>query len=372
MAGHEASPFTGETQSVTGVFNTSGVQLGSNGGDQSGNSSIITFGNPLYLNPNENFTQPIVSEALDGNNYSMWSRSMKKALKMKHKLGFIDGSMAIPARNDPSYFLWDSCNIAVVTWILHSLQKDIKRSVMSHENAKTLWDELHRRFGQLNANRLTNLEDEIHRCKQGTMTITQYYTLIKGLWDEYTEFSPFVECNCIPGNPNPCTAVTAYNRKQETDYLIRFLRGLNPEYEGVKEQLLMLKPLPTVADAVDDLLQHEQELKANGSGGGKKSQTVALAVQSDNTKTTENTEKGQGKKYCKFCKKTNHNIEECWTYKRKSREQEQGGNSQPGSHKFVGSVSQGNSSGSESSSEVSFHNESNMVSPPLLILLQKS
>ncbi|CAL1400061.1 unnamed protein product [Linum trigynum] len=149
---------------------------------------------------------------------------------------------------------------------------------MSHENAKTLWDELHRRFGQLNANRLTNLEDEIHRCKQGSMTITQYYTLIKGLWDEYSEYSPIVECNCISGNPIPCTAVVAYNQKQETDYLIKFLRGLNPEFEGVKKQLLMLKPLPTVADAVDDLLQHEQELKANTSGSGKRSQTVALAT----------------------------------------------------------------------------------------------
>ncbi|CAL1399683.1 unnamed protein product [Linum trigynum] len=142
---------------------------------------------------------------------------------------------------------------------------------MSHENAKSLWDELHRRFGQLNANKLTNLEDEIHRRKQGNMSITQYYTLIKGLWDEYTEYSSIVECNCVLANPNPCSAVVAYNLKQETNYLIRFLRGLNPEFEGVKKQLLMLKPLPTVANAVDDLLQHEQELKANLSGGLKKS-----------------------------------------------------------------------------------------------------
>ncbi|CAL1413574.1 unnamed protein product [Linum trigynum] len=199
------------------VIDPHNVQFGSFGAEgntgHSGNAEVIMFGNPLYLNPNENLSLPIVSKLMDGNNYSMWSRSVLNVLKTKHKMGFVDGSLPRPAIHDPQFHLWDGCNTVVLTWILNSLNKDIRRSVMRHDNAKVLWDELRRRFGQLNANRLINLEDEIHKCKQGTQSITQYYTQIKSLWDEYTEYNPFVACNCLPGNINPCTAVEAFERK---------------------------------------------------------------------------------------------------------------------------------------------------------------
>ncbi|CAL1408913.1 unnamed protein product [Linum trigynum] len=170
---------------------------------------------------------------------------------------------------------------------------------------------------------------------------------MKGYWEEYMQFSPLVPCNRAPGNPNPCAAVTAYTERQETDYLIRFLRGLNPDYEVVKTQILMQKPLPSVYEVVDDLLQHEQKLKGEAGGNSKKSQSVALAVNSD-----QNTEqRQQGKKYCEFCKRTGHNIDECWTKKRKDKEQRNGnnaGNTQGrGPSRFAGSVSQGSSGESQ-------------------------
>ncbi|CAL1384087.1 unnamed protein product [Linum trigynum] len=152
--------------------------------------------------------------------------------------------------------------------------KEIRRSVLNHTNARALWDELKRRFDQPNALGILNLEDEIQAWKQGTRSITRYYTAIKGLWDEYVEFSPIVPCACAPGNPMPCAAVAAFVQKEETDYLVRFPRGLNSEYDVIKTQLLLQKPLPNVPTAVDDLLQHEQKLKADSVVGGKKGQSL--------------------------------------------------------------------------------------------------
>ncbi|CAL1395389.1 unnamed protein product [Linum trigynum] len=316
-------PTSGSGARVTDPRNMQFGSFGSEGNTSQANPEVIMFGNPLYLNPNENLSLPIVSELMDGNNYSMWSRSVLNVLKTKHKMGFVDGSLPRPAITDPQFHLWDGCNTVVLTWILNSVNKDIRRSVMRQDNAKVLWDELKRRFGQLSANRMINLKDEIHKCKQGNLTITQYYTQIKGLWDEYTEYNPIVACNCLPGNTNPCTAVEAFERKQETDYLIRSLRGLNPDYEIIKKQLLMLKPLPTVTIAVDDLLQYEQELKARG--GTKKGQSVALAVGGEGTRDNEVGDQGQGKKFCRFCKRNNHYIEECWRLKKKKDDAEKEG-----------------------------------------------
>ena len=83
----------------------------------------------------------------------------------------------------------------VLSWIENSLHPEIRRSVLNHENAQILWQELKRRFGQANALKMANLQDEIHSCKQGQMSVTQYYTVIKGLWEEYSQFSPIVPCS---------------------------------------------------------------------------------------------------------------------------------------------------------------------------------
>ncbi|CAL1387899.1 unnamed protein product [Linum trigynum] len=240
-------------------------------------------------------------------------------LKMKHKVGFIDGSIPMPPVTDDTFLLWDGCNTAVLSWILNSLHKDLRRSVMNHVSAKVLWDELKRRHGKPNAIRITNLEDDIHKCKQGNRSINQYHNEIKGIWEELAQFSPIVPCNCAPGNINPCDAVVAYTERQETDYLIRFLRGLHPDYEIVKSQLLSRKPLPTVSEAVDDLLQYEQKLRVE-SHGGRRAQSVALAVEAEEDEKP----RGQGKKFCIYCKRTNHNVEQCWRAKKK-REMQNGG-----------------------------------------------
>ncbi|CAL1384176.1 unnamed protein product [Linum trigynum] len=293
-----------------------GIPFGSFSGMSSGVAGVSNnnnerpdpqFGNPFYINPNENISQAIVSEVLDGPNYQMWQRAMRMALKTKHKIGFIDGSIVSPGVGNPNYSTWDACNTLVLCWILNSVDKEIRRSVMQHDVAQTLWEELKARFGYANAIKLSNLGDQIIACKQGTMNVTQYYTALKGLWEEHLQFNPIVDCNCAPQRTQPCAAVEAFKQKQETYYLIRFLKGLRPEFDVVHTQILMMKPLPTVEVAINDVLQHEQKLKADKSVT-RGVQSVALAELGDNP---------DEKKFCRYCKKEGHVKEECWKLKNK-------------------------------------------------------
>ncbi|CAI0405621.1 unnamed protein product [Linum tenue] len=106
MSGVTGQPFT----PPGGQRSSPGLQFGTYAETSDpGGRGAISFGNPLYLNPNENLSQSIISEVLDGTNYSMWSRSMRLALKTKHKLGFIDGSIPAPAVTDAQFYLWDGC-----------------------------------------------------------------------------------------------------------------------------------------------------------------------------------------------------------------------------------------------------------------------
>ncbi|CAL1407369.1 unnamed protein product [Linum trigynum] len=310
------------------------------------------LGNPFYINPNENLAQSVIPIVLDGPNYQMWSKAGRIVLKTKHKLDFIDGSIPVPPQGDPLFHVWDACNTIVLCWITHLLQKDIARSALSHDNAQVLWTELKSRYGQACALKLANLEDDT--VKQGTRTITQYYREMKGFLEEYSQFNPIVPCGCAPGNPMPCATVEAFRKKQNTDYLIWFLAGLNPEYDQIKTQLLLMKPLPTVVMAFDDLLQHEHKLKAEGSHKKKTGQSVALAVGGGNSISTSRRAnkdnppaKGDREElFCNYCKKTNHVIKDCWRLKKRRQDREAAENA----GRFAGSVGQniGSEEGSQS------------------------
>ncbi|MCI57120.1 hypothetical protein A2U01_0078371, partial [Trifolium medium] len=66
--------------------------------------------NSYYVHPNESATAALVAHLLDGKNYHAWSRSMMKAVIMKNKLRFLDGSCPIADHFDPTYEPWIRCN----------------------------------------------------------------------------------------------------------------------------------------------------------------------------------------------------------------------------------------------------------------------
>jgi hypothetical protein len=58
--------------------------------------------NCYYLHPSNNPSALLVSEIFTGENYIAWSRSMSIALTVKHKIAFVDGSLAQPITTDQS------------------------------------------------------------------------------------------------------------------------------------------------------------------------------------------------------------------------------------------------------------------------------
>ena len=52
--------------------------------------------NPLFFHHGESTSTVLVTQLLIGNdNYPTWARSIRKALLMKNKLGFIDGTLTL-------------------------------------------------------------------------------------------------------------------------------------------------------------------------------------------------------------------------------------------------------------------------------------
>nr|KYP31433.1 hypothetical protein KK1_048262 [Cajanus cajan] len=151
---------------------------------------------PYYLHASENPFLVIVPNVLEGTNYHQWSRSVRMSLVSKNKLGFVDGTIEAPGHTNSLYSTWERANIMVVSWLLRSLSPTIAQSVIWMETASHIWNELKERFSQGDMLRIADLQDLISSFKQGELTVTNYFTELKILWDELEVFRPLPTCSC--------------------------------------------------------------------------------------------------------------------------------------------------------------------------------
>ena len=97
---------------------------------------------PLYLHHSDNPNCALTSEVLTGGNYAQWRRSCEVSLSAKSKMSFVTGDFPKPADNSPYLPLWDRCNSMVISWLLHSVSKDITSSIIYTPTAQQIWQDL--------------------------------------------------------------------------------------------------------------------------------------------------------------------------------------------------------------------------------------
>ncbi|XP_075097880.1 uncharacterized protein LOC142175199 [Nicotiana tabacum] len=146
----------------------------------------------------------------------------------------------------------------VMSWILNSLVKEIADSVEYANDVVELWRELEDHYDLTNETKLYQIQKEINDLSQGVLDIIGYYTKMKKLWEELSTLSAKTQCTC------QCTCGDKENmHKAEKDRrLIQFLMGLNEVYITVRGSILMMNPLPSMAQAFS-LLSSRRE--AEGS-----------------------------------------------------------------------------------------------------------
>lgn len=110
----------------------------------SDNSSTIESSSELFLNDTDLLVHSLTIEKLNGENYGHWVRSATFFLIAKNKLGFVDGTCKKPAQGDANCSRWDRCDKMVISWLLHSLDPSIQRSVLFCQSSAEIWNELKR------------------------------------------------------------------------------------------------------------------------------------------------------------------------------------------------------------------------------------
>ncbi|KAL1214958.1 hypothetical protein V5N11_008737 [Cardamine amara subsp. amara] len=93
----------------------------------------------FYLHASADPCQVICSVLLNENNYEMWSKLMRNALRAKNKLGFIDGVITKPKEGNKSIKLWGIVNSSMlVAWILNAIEPKLRGFISCLETAYEL------------------------------------------------------------------------------------------------------------------------------------------------------------------------------------------------------------------------------------------
>ncbi|KAF5471727.1 hypothetical protein F2P56_008500 [Juglans regia] len=240
---------------------------------------------PYYLHPSDNPGSLLDSEIFVGDNYITWSRSITMALTIKNKVAFINGSITAPPTNQHVHHTaWLRANNLVLSWLMNSISKDIRNSLLYVASAVDLWNELKTRYLRSDGPRVFLLEKSLSSITQGSSSITEYFSVFKTLWDEY-----------------------------QSEYVLKFLVGLNDSYASVRSQLLLIFPLPSMAKVFSLLLQEESQRQLTNSVCHE---THALLVKQNTQPFVQSKfSKDKQKKsslYCTHCGYNGHTMENCF------------------------------------------------------------
>ncbi|XP_042027184.1 uncharacterized protein LOC121774359 [Salvia splendens] len=133
--------------------------------------------------------------------------------------------------------------IELFSWIIDNVEHDIIADFAHHQTSKALWDNLAITFeGKADPYQIYDLEDKIMYMRQGNLDVETYYRRLHGLWIniDRTQKQPVTCCD---------KGIGQYRQHANDKRLIKFLTGLNQEYDHIRREILKEQPYPSVEEA---------------------------------------------------------------------------------------------------------------------------
>lgn len=191
----------------------------------------------------------------------------------------------------------------VISWILNTLSREISNSVIYASTSEALWTELNDRYGQSSGVRLYQLQKELCDLSQGNDDIATYFAKMKSAWDELVAVSLLPSCTCGAG--------PLLLKHEEDQRLFQFLMGLNPSYDVVRGNILMMKPIPSINQAYALLIQEERQREMSSTGqflSESASMNVNTHVQGHSHGRFDN----KKQVVCTNCKRPGNSVSKCY------------------------------------------------------------
>nr|KYP57023.1 Retrovirus-related Pol polyprotein from transposon TNT 1-94 [Cajanus cajan] len=187
----------------------------------------------------------------------------------------------------------------VVSWLVHSVSLSIRHSILWMENADEIWKDLKSRYAQGDLLRVSDLQFEASSIKQGDLSVTEFFTKLRVVWDEIENFRPDPVCACT--TRCTCNVLSIIAQRKLEDRAMQFLRGLNDQYNNVRSHVLLMDPSPPLSKIFSYVAQQERQLLGNNFMIQVNSETKGTMINAVNSSNA-----------CSYCGRAGHNENVCY------------------------------------------------------------
>jgi hypothetical protein len=262
-----------------------------------------------------------IHATLDGTNYTVWSQSMRSFLKGRKLWLYVTGDIPKPtkitAETDDAFHTrlidWDNKHHQILTWFRNTIILSIAALFGSFDDAQGACNMLASSYSSIDGSREYQLILGLYRLKQEPdQTITDFFTRMQFLWDQLALSNP--------GWKDP-THAQMYAECRDQHCLYKFLMALQDDFEPVRGQLLHRAPLPTLDQAVCELVREETRLFTLCAQHTPHTHPVlayrflrASSSQTEHSDKSDRSGRGPPSKNRDnpYCLRRGHTIDKCW------------------------------------------------------------
>ncbi|KAH7866524.1 hypothetical protein Vadar_021523 [Vaccinium darrowii] len=191
---------------------------------------------------------------------------------------------------------WDSKNHMMITWFCNTSVTSLTgRLDDNHDGpAKAIWDFLKERYSTTGLAHQYQLLSNLHRLRQEPgQSINDFLSQVYCVWDQLALSEPTWSCTID---------AQRFTNHRDQQRLILFLMALTPDFEPVRASLLHRSPLPTLEQAISELLSEETRL---GTIKTPHQDTVLATLSSRKTQSVQQSDS------CTYCHSRDHTLLHC-------------------------------------------------------------
>lgn len=231
------------------------------------------------------------------------------------KKEYLSEKMEIPKETDDKFSTWEAENSMIMSWILSSMTPEVGNVFMLYSTAAAIWKAAKDMYSKRdNIAELYELETQLRDTKQGDQTVSKFFSSLSQIWQQIDSLEVYQwECS---------KDTQLYVKIKETKRVFGFLAGLHKDLDAVRGRILSTKPLPSINEAFSEVRQEESRIKVMlGPHAVVSSESSALVSHEENKtqivglnsrKVNHNEYRSSNKKYCRYCQRDGHVIEECY------------------------------------------------------------
>ncbi|XP_078166327.1 uncharacterized protein LOC144560982 [Carex rostrata] len=183
-------------------------------------------------------------------NYLSWSRRALLNLRIKGLETYVKEECTEPEKKATAEWnTWSNTNSLVVSWLLTSMPSTIAGMVESISSAVDVWKTLEGMYSGAGVMMMMEVEEKIDATTQGEKKVHQYAAELHHLWADLDHYDPL--------SLQTSTDVLLGRQYLERRRVARFLKGLNPKFEGRMAAMYHMSSLPSLDEAIASMEQEE-------------------------------------------------------------------------------------------------------------------